>query len=66
MKKFTAICIKGLADSDNINVICLQGDVVNILEVGEGDIVVEGIEGWCEGVELNFTPKQFVEHFISK
>lgn len=66
MKKFTAICIKGLADSDNINVICLQGDTVIVNEVSEGEILVEGESGWCDGVELNFTPKQFVEHFKSR
>ena len=56
-------CIKGMADSDNVNVVVMQGDVVIFNEVREGDVSVEGIAGWCRGVELSFTPKQFVEHF---
>ena len=56
-------CIKGMADADNINVIVMQGDVVIFNECGEGIMEVEGIAGWCEGLELNFTPKQFTEHF---
>lgn len=56
-------CIKGMADSDNINVIVMQGDVVIFSEYSEGDVYVEGVAGWCRGLELNFTPKQFVEHF---
>ena len=56
-------CIKGMADADNINVIVMQGDVVIFNECGEGIMEVEGIAGWCEGFELNFTPKQFTEHF---
>ena len=56
-------CIKGLADSDNINVICLQGDEVVLVEVSEGEVLVEGIQGWCEGVELSLTPKQIAENF---
>jgi hypothetical protein len=56
-------CIKGMADSDNINVVVMQGDVVIFNECSEGDVYVEGIAGWCKGIELNFTPKQFVEHF---
>ena len=56
-------CIKGMADSDNINVVVMQGDIVKFIESGEGDVYVEGIAGWCEGMELNFTPKQFTEHF---
>jgi hypothetical protein len=56
-------CIKGLADSDNVNVIVIQGDIVVLNETSEGDVFVEGIAGWCKDMELNFTPKQFVEHF---
>jgi hypothetical protein len=56
-------CIKGMADSDNVNVVVMQGDIVIFNEVNEGDVLVEGVEGWCKGVELNFTPKQFTEHF---
>ena len=63
MKKIKFECIKGIADSENINVIVMQGDIVIVNEVDEGDILVEGYAGWCEGVELNFTPKQFTECF---
>jgi hypothetical protein len=65
MAKFKFECIKGLADSENMNVIVMQGDTVELVENEEGDICVEGIRGWCSGVELNFTPSQFVTHFKS-
>ena len=58
-------CIKGLADSENINIVVVQGDVVKFVSFEEGDIYVEGIKGWCYGLELNFTPRQFVTHFKS-
>jgi len=56
-------CTKGMTDTDNINVIVMQGDVVVFNECGEGTVEVEGIAGWCKGLELSFTPKQFAEHF---
>ena len=56
-------CIKGMADSDNVNVIVMQGDIVTFDGIDEGEVCVTGKAGWCAGVELNFTPKQFVEHF---
>ena len=56
-------CIKGIADSENKNVIVMQGDVVVCVTVDEGWVACEGIAGWCEGVELDFTPAQFTEHF---
>ena len=56
-------CIKGMADSDNVNVVVMQGDIVIFSQYSEGDVYVEGVAGWCTGLELNFTPKQFVEHF---
>jgi hypothetical protein len=56
-------CIKGMADSDNVNVVVMQGDVVTFDGSDEGEVYVTGIDGWCKGVELIFTPKQFVEHF---
>ena len=58
-------CIKGLTDSENMNVIVMQGDIVELVDQEEGDIYVEGIRGWCSGFELNFTPSQFVTHFKS-
>jgi hypothetical protein len=56
-------CIKGIADSDNVSVIVMQGDIVTFDGSDEGEVCVTGIAGWCKGFELNFTPKQFVEHF---
>jgi len=56
-------CIKGMADSDNVNVICMQGDIVSFRENDDEFIYVEGIAGWCKDLEINFTPKQFTEHF---
>ena len=56
-------CIKGFADSDNINVICLQGDVITINEVAEGSISCEGEYGWCAGFELALTPERIAECF---
>jgi len=56
-------CIKGMADADNVNVVVMQGDVVEFLDRGEDSIEVEGVAGWCTGVELVFTPKQFAKHF---
>jgi len=63
MKTLQFICTKGIVDKDNINVICMEGDVVKFIKVDEGDILVEGIVGWCNGKELNFTPKQFSKCF---
>lgn len=54
-------CIKGLAE--NGYVIVMQGDVVEFKESEEGMIYVNGIAGWCKGLELNFIPQQFVECF---
>ena len=64
MKKLE--CIKGMNDSSNINVILLQGDILIVTEVSEGEVLLEGLEGWCEGFELCFTPNQIVDHFKVK
>jgi len=56
-------CIKGMADSSNINVVVMQGDVVKFIESDEGEVLVEGIAGWCKGMELSFNPRDFVFHF---
>lgn len=65
MKKQKFECIKGAADLDNLNVICMQGDIVEFISNEEGYVDVIGIAGWCNGFELSFTPKQLVEHFKS-
>lgn len=56
-------CIKGMSDNENVNIVVMQGDIVKFIEQNEGEILVEGLAGWCNGFELYFTPKQFVEHF---
>jgi len=63
MKGNRLVCIKGLADDENLNVICLEGDYVKVLEVLEGEIIVEVLAGWMQGLELSFTPEQLVKHF---
>ena len=63
MKKVKFECIKGMATSEDLDVIVMQGDIVDVLEVSEGEVLVVGTMGWCEGIELSFTPKQFVQHF---
>jgi hypothetical protein len=54
-------CIKGLAIE--AGVVVMQNDGVQFLSSGEGGILVIGISGWCDGIELTFTPTQFVTHF---
>jgi hypothetical protein len=56
-------CIKGMVDSDNINIIVMQGDQVVFNEANEGEVWVEGVLGYCKGFELCLSPKQVVEHF---
>ena len=56
-------CIKGFATSDNISVIAMEGDVVELVSTDEGEVIVNGIAGWCKGFELNFTPREFTTHF---
>lgn len=65
MAKFKFECIRGLADNENMNVIVMQGDIVELVDHEDGEICVEGIKGWCSAHELFFTPSQFVTHFKS-
>ena len=54
-------CIKGYAHEEGI--VCLQGDIV----VFNGtDVELEGIAGWCEGIEITFSPQIVAEHFKVK
>lgn len=55
-------CIKGVAD--DCNVICLQGDFVELYSVDENEITVNGIFGWCMGHEICFTAKEFASSFV--
>lgn len=59
-------CIKGMADGENINILVMQGDIVKFLERDDddGSIYVEVIDGWMQGMELCFSPKDFVKHFV--
>ena len=61
MTKFN--CIKGLATDENV--VIMQNDEVKFISNEEGEVLVIGISGWCIGMELTFTPKQFVIHFES-
>ena len=63
MKKLKYECIKGIATSEGHDVVIMQGDIVKVLETNEGEVLVEGVDGWCEEMELSFTPREFVEHF---
>lgn len=66
MKTLKFECIKGMVHWELKDVIVMQGDVVKLVQKGcEGNVIVEGIAGWCNGIELVFTPKEFVEHFKS-
>ena len=65
MEKLKFKCIKGLADNGNLNVIVMQGDIVELVSTDEGEVLVEGIAGWCKGIELTFPPHLFVTRFKS-
>lgn len=61
-------CIKGITtdgygyDKDEM-LLVMQGDIVTFDGSDEGEICVTGIDGWCEGMELRFTPKEIADHF---
>jgi hypothetical protein len=54
-------CIKGYATKESI--VCMKGDVVKFIESDEEIVFLEGVAGWCKGVELSLSPKTVVEHF---
>jgi hypothetical protein len=56
-------CIKGIADKENTNIVCVKGDIVMLESTDEGEVLVTGIYGYSEGYELSLTPIQFVESF---
>jgi len=58
-------CIKGLATSDNISVVVMQGDWVELVSTDEGEVLVNGVAGYCNGFELTFSPREFTTHFKS-
>ena len=55
--------IKGYATNEDI--VFLKGDVVKILNTEEGWVNLEGIAGWCKGIEMSFSPKIIAECFSS-
>jgi hypothetical protein len=54
--------IKGYATEENV--VFLTGDKVEVLGVEEGWIDLIGIDGWCNGIEMSFTPKIVAECFL--
>ena len=58
-KKFK--CIKGVHDDGNV--LCLQGDIVELYSVDHDEIGVKGIFGWVDNAEFTFTAKEFAESF---
>ncbi len=63
MKKQLFECIKGYATQENV--VCVQGDVVKIIDMEEGNVTLEGVAGFCEGIIIDFSPKIMIEHFKS-
>ena len=57
-------CIKGYAHEEGI--VCLQGDIVVFNGTDDGIVELEGIQGWCEGLELAFSSEMIVNHFKVK
>ena len=55
-------CIKGIVDSMG-QIIVFPGDILKFIEVEEGEYYFEVIDGWCTGMELNFSGKEVIEHF---
>jgi len=55
--------VKGYATNENV--VFLQGDVVEVLGVEEGFVELIGVDGWCVGTEMTFTPKIVAECFCS-
>jgi hypothetical protein len=56
-------CIKGYSHEEGI--VCLQGDIVVYNGTEDGIVELEGVEGWCDGLILTFSPQIVVEHFKS-
>jgi len=62
-KRKNLIAIKGYATEEDV--VFLQGDIVEVVGTEEGWVDLIGINGWCDGVEMNFTPKVIAECFAS-
>ena len=47
----------------NENIVFMKNDLVKVTNVEEGMVYLEGVKGWCEGIEMNFIPKLVAEYF---
>lgn len=54
-------CIKGYSTDENV--VFLNGDTVIINEMEEGIVYLEGLSGWCKGIEISISPKIVAECF---
>jgi hypothetical protein len=43
----------------------MQGDWVELVSTDEGEVLVNGVAGYCNGFELTFSPREFTTHFKS-
>ena len=62
MKKETSLCATKSRYTDE-NIIFMKNDMVKVIDIEEGMICLEGVKGWCEGIEMNFIPKIVGEYF---
>ncbi len=53
--------IKGYSTDENV--IFLTGDTVKLIDAEEGVVYLEGVSGWCRGIELSFSTKIVAEYF---
>lgn len=61
MKKIFLECIKGYATEENV--VCLQGDILKIIDMEEGNVTLEGVAGYSAEVIIDFSPRVIAEHF---
>ena len=54
--------IRGYATEENV--VFLTGDKVEVLGNEEGLVDLIGIDGWCNGIEMSFSPKVVAECFL--
>lgn len=53
--------IKGYYTEENV--VFLTGDIVKLVEMEEGNVMLEGVAGWCKGVIMDFSPEIVATHF---
>ena len=54
-------CIKGYATEENV--VCIQGDILTIDSMEEGNVTLVGVSGYCNGVFIDFSPRIVAECF---